>query len=274
MKLPGILIGIALSASCFAQQGTGDRVVVPARNSTRPRMVNVSLLQGSIVVKSYNGKEVIVETQASESQGRHRDREGPETSDGLRRLNFPGRSGLEVEEDDNVINIHTHPAGNVSVTVSVPVDTSLKLHSLNGTITVEGVHGEIEADDQNGAITLTNVSGTVVAHSLNGAMKVTMTRVDAGKPLSFSTLNGGIDVTLPADFKANVKLKTDHGEAYSDFDIKMDLSHPQAVTENNNSTDGKFRVRMDRTMYGTINGGGADATFQTFNGRIAIRKGK
>ncbi|MGA2724621.1 MAG: hypothetical protein ABSG79_19710 [Bryobacteraceae bacterium] len=35
---------------------------------------------------------------------------------------------------------------------------------------------------------------------------------------------------------------------------------------------GKFRVRTDRTIYGQINGGGAEASFQTFNGRITLRK--
>ena len=101
-----------------------------------------------------------------------------------------------------------------------------------------------------------------------------MNQVDPAKPISFSTLNGEIDVTLPSDIKANVKLKTGHGDVYSDFDIKMDLSNRNAITEKNDSADGRFRVRMDRTMYGTINCGCLDASFQTFNVRISIRKRK
>src|ERR1017187_3380911 len=102
--------------------------------------------------------------------------------------------------------------------ISVPPDTSLKLRNLNGAIAVEGVKGELDVNSNNGRITLTNVSGSVLANTLNGALTVTMDSVDPNKPLSFSSLNGTIDVPLPADFKANVKLRTDHGEIYSDFD--------------------------------------------------------
>jgi hypothetical protein len=281
MKLiHALVLTMAAGALLCAQDtnATGDRVVVPARNSSRPRLVNISLLNGGITVKTYSGKEVIVETQASTESSRkppkEKDKDRETTPDGLHRLDLPWRSGLEVEADDNVITVHTRPNGHMSVVVTVPVDTSLKLHTLSGTINVDGVHGELDIDALNGGVTLTNISGTVLAHSLNGALKVSMNSVDPGKPISFSTLNGEIDVTLPPDIKSNVKLKTDHGDIYSDFDIKMDLSNRGAVTEKNSSADGAFRVKIDRTMYGTINGGGVEASFQTFNGRIAIRKKK
>jgi DUF4097 and DUF4098 domain-containing protein YvlB len=271
-------LALAACAVLWAQDIPGDRVVVPPGNSSRPRMVNISLMNGGITVKTHSGKEVIVETQTSTDTSRRgsrdRDREPATTPDGLRRLDLPWKSGLEVEADDNVIKVRTRPNGNASVVVTVPVDTSLKLHTLSGAINVDGVHGELDIDALNGGVTLANISGTVLAHSLNGALKVSMNQVDPSKPISFSTLNGEIDVTLPPDIKANVKLKTDHGDIYSDFDIKMDLSNRGAVTEKNSSPDGKFRVKIDRTMYGTINGGGPEASFQTFNGRIAIRKKK
>jgi DUF4097 and DUF4098 domain-containing protein YvlB len=100
-----------------------------------------------------------------------------------------------------------------------------------------------------------------------------MDRVDAGKPSAFSTLNGSIDVTLPADLKAIMKMTTDNGSIYSDFDVTV--SAGRAMTEANNSPDGRYRVRFDRTVQGTINGGGgADLTFRTANGSIVIRKKK
>jgi hypothetical protein len=268
MKRLSALLGttVAVCSLVGAQGVSGDRVVVPARNTSHARKVDASLMHGSITVKAYAGKEVIVETRASSESPA--DRTGG-TVDGLRRLDLPAR-GLNVEEEDNVVTVRMNGNHSGDVVISVPADTSLKLHSLHGEISVEGVHGEIEADSLHGAVTLSNVSGTVVAHSLNGSIKVSMESVDSSKPLSFSTLNGSIDVTLPANFKANVKLIADHGEIYSDFDFKLGGS----ITQRNDTADGKFRVSLDRTLTGSINGGGAEATFHTFNGRIYIRKKK
>jgi len=263
-------LSFAACALILAQEPAGERVVVPARNTSSPRLVNVSsMVNGSITVKAYDGKDVIVETVASGNGGRRRERanSGPDNLDGLKRLNLPG--GFDVEEENNVITVHA-PI-NTSVLVTVPVDTSLNLKTNNGDIRVDGVHGEIDVSDLNASIALNNVSGTVVAHSLNGSVTAVMDRVDPAKPISFSTLNGTIDVTLPADLKANVKLKADRGDIYSDFDIKLDTNR-QPITQKNSTPDGRFRVQVDRTVTGTINGGGVEASFNTFNGRIMIRQ--
>ncbi len=277
MKL-SFALTLAFCAALHAQEPTADRVVVPAGKTGQPRLIQVSTMQGAVTVKTHPGKEIIVETQTSASterrRTRDRDRDAPAPPDGLHRVELPGRSGLEIDADDANVNIRTQPAGNMSITLTVPVDSSLKLHTLNGAVQVDGVHGELDVDALNGGVTLSNISGTVVAHSLNGPLKVSMLRVDPAKPISFSTLNGEIDVTLPPDLRANVRLKTDHGDIYSDFDLKLDLSSRGPVPDTKTSQDGRYHVRVDRTMVGTINGGGVEASFQTFNGRIEIRKRK
>jgi hypothetical protein len=256
-------VALAFCWTAAAQESTGERVVVPARNTTHPRVVNVHMTHGSVAVKTYNGKEVIVETGAARS-GSSR----PATVDGLRRVDLPPR-GLSVEEDDNVIEVLAVSSYARLLTITVPPDTSLHLRSSQGDVSAEGVRGEVEATTSNGEIRLTNISGTVVASSSNGSIKVVMDRVDTGKPLAFSSNNGDVDVTFPADFKANVKLRSLHGEIGSDFEIKS-TSQPAQTTSG--GKDGKFRVQFDRTIYGTINGGGTEASFSTLNGRILIRK--
>jgi len=155
--------------------------------------------------------------------------------------------------------------------ISVPADTSLHLRSTHGDITVEGVHGEVEATSTLGSLRLTGISGTVVASMSNGSINVVMDRVDASKPLSFSSHLGSIDVTLPGDTKANLKLRSLRGSVWSDFDMKLNGGQP-VTTKAGDSKEGKFRVQFDRTIYATINGGGTEASFNTLNGRITIRK--
>ena len=271
MKTTLTLLGIALALGCLAQaqETSGQRVVVPARNTSRPRKVTAHQMSGSITVKAYSGREVIVETAPGQSRGRDSQESVPP---GMHRIDLPPR-GLSVEEEDNQINVHVPIGGHAALTISVPPDTSLDLHTMSGEINVEGVTGEIVVDTMNGKVSLTGIGGNVLAHSMNGTLMVAMDSVDAAKPLSFTTMNGTIDVTLPTDYKGNVKLSTNHGAIYSDFDVKIGGG---TITQSNTSADGKFKVTIDRdrTFTGTINGGGPEATFKTFNGTIYIRKKK
>ena len=108
------------------------------------------------------------------------------------------------------------------LSIQVPYNTSLKLHATNGgDIVVDHIVGEVEIDNTNGNATATHVSGAAVVHALNGKVLVSLDKVSGDKPMSFSSLNGDIDVTLPADMKARVKLKSDNGAIYSDFDIAL-----------------------------------------------------
>ena len=176
---------------------------------------------------------------------------------------------MDVTQDGNTITVKGGVMHQSNVNIQVPAQTSLRLKTMSGgSILVEGISGEIEAENMNGAVTITSASGSVVAHSMNGAIKVSLDHVTPGKAMSFSTMNGTIDVTLPADVKANLKMKTDHGEIYSDFDVKVDGPHPPTVTNRN----GRRRVRFDQTTYGAINGGGPEMNFLTYNGDILIHK--
>ena len=74
--------------------------------------------------------------------------------------------------------------------------------------------------------------------------------------MSFSSLNGDIDVTFPADLRANVKLETDNGDVYTDFDIQMQARSKEPIVEENREGGGRYRVKIDKAVYGAINGGG------------------
>jgi DUF4097 and DUF4098 domain-containing protein YvlB len=183
-------------------------------------------------------------------------------------------ANFDVEEDHNVVTIGAGRSwGNESIMVQVPTNASLNLSSINGgKIEVTGVNGELEISNINGSIVLNNVSGNVVAASQNGAVTVNLDKVAAGKPMSFTTLNGKIDVTLPGDTKAKLRLKTDNGSVYSDFDVKQEPDSSKPVIEDSRKDGGKYRIRLDHSIYGTINGGGPEYRFETMNGSILIHK--
>jgi len=257
------ITGAALAALAFGQD-TGDRVTVPFHDATKPRFVDVETLNGSITVHGYSGNEVVVEAAGGHIR-RTRPRDVP---DGMHQVGA-GRSGLDITEENNVVRIRTGVMGSADLNIQVPSQTSLKVHTLSGgKVVVDGVAGEIDASNMNGTVTVTNVSGSVLANSMNGRVIVSLDHVTPNKNMSFSSMNGSIDVTLPADIKANLKMRSDNGDIWSDFDIKLNGSAPPQVDDRN----GRHRVRMDRTMLGTINGGGPELSFVTYNGNIVIHK--
>lgn len=267
-----VLIATVVAAVCAATvraQDSSDRFAVTLSDPSKPALVRVSLLNGSISVRTHAGKDIIVEGRAVARRGGN-----PETRDGLRRIDTNGR-GLTIEEANNVVTVSSQIfGGGGNIEIQVPVKTNLKLNSLNGgTMLVDGVDGEIDVQNNNGGIRLTNVSGSVVAHTMNGNLFATVREVTPNKPMSFSTMNSNVDVTLPPDTKANLKIRSDNGAAYSDFDVQP-KANAAPVIEDNRRGNGAFRIQTDRTTNGTINGGGPDIELRTFNGTIFLRKAK
>lgn len=262
----------AAALTAWPQEAQPDRVTVPFSDASRPKSLKASLVNGSISIKGYDGKDAIVEARGGSGRVRRAERE---RTDGLHRIDT-NATGLTVEESENVITVGTRsPGENISLNIQVPFNTSLKLHVVNGhQVAVDQIAGDVEIDCTNAGVNVTHITGAAVVHSLNGNVLVSLDKVSGDKPMAFSSLNGNIDVTMPSDTKARLRLKTDNGAIYSDFDIALDPSGRTPAVEQNNSGKGKYRVRFDRTMFGTINGGGPEFALTTFNGNIYLRKAK
>ncbi len=279
----------------FTQELGSDKVTVPFSNPGKPGFIEVHVQRGSITVEGYNGSEVVIEATLRESkigtfgyQGRvaetvnelleragERKQDKSDKTQGLKKLALPGSTGLSVEENDNRMEIRTRTMRNsVDLVIRVPFSTSLDLSSMiGGAIEVDKVKGEIEVSNMNGTINLKSVSGTVLANSMSGSIEVTFAEVNPDTPMSFTTMSGDIDVTLPASTKANLKMKTDFGEIYSDFEIAVSKA-PQKTETDPEEEDGRFRIAFDKYYFGAINGGGPEFLLKTMNGDILIRKAK
>lgn len=268
-SLPGGRLAAALFLPGFlllAQDA--DVVRVPLTDPSRPVNLKVDLLEGAIAVRGVEGKEVVVRSEGK-SEGDRRDRV-PERAKGLRRVGI-GRAGFQIEEQDNRVTVSGHANNDVNLTIEVPRRANLVLRLTNGGgVTVENVEGDVDANVTNGSLTMKGISGSAIAHALNDDVIVVMDRIAAGKPMSFTSLNGDIDVTLPANTQARLKMKTDNGEIYSDFDLKLEAGSTPEVEQRGKS--GRYRVKIDRAVTGTINGGGPDFQFTSLNGEIFIRK--
>jgi hypothetical protein len=272
ISLSLITLLVIAGAIVYAQQATADRATVPFSDPSKPGLVEASVHDGAITVKGYNGKEVIIEAKLRGEKIQERE-EVSEKAKGMQRI-AAFRTGLIVEEENNVMEVYVSAHDNtVDLTLQVPFRTSLRLSSHdNGDIMVENVTGEIEVSNHDGNVTLKKISGSAVANSYDGEIIVAFDQIDPGKPMSFSSYDGDIDVTFPATLKANVKMRSQEGEVYSDFSI--DIKANQQKLQDERKKGGKYRISFGEFIYGTINGGGPEFQFVTYEGDIYIRRSK
>lgn len=266
-----VLLLLAATTPLLAQNDVKEQLVIPLSEPGKPGALEVDLINGFIHVVGYSGKDVVID--AATGSSRNKNRNTDETTGGMRRISGGNSMDITAEEKSNRVRVHSgsHQKA-VNLTIKVPQRFSLKLHTINnGDITVENVNGELEINNINGAIELTDISGSAVAHTVNGNLKANFREIDNKTPMAFSTLNGRVDVTFPASVKANVKLKSDMGDVYSDFDIDVDKSQPKATRSNQS---GMYRVTIDDWVYGKINNGGPEVMMKTMQGNIYVRKAK
>lgn len=253
---------IAITSSVVLGQ---DDLRVPLTNPGQPGKLTLSaVFADDIVIKAHTGNEVIVKFDGGDdNSGSNYNRNG------LRRISTNG-VGLEVTEDNNEVRIKTAPnSHDLDLEVWIPKNFSLDVQVTHGDITIEGVVGEHEVKATNGDVEMRRVGGSVVVSSVNGDIEVSMISVTPDTPMSFTGLNGDIDVSFPANTKFTGKMKTDYGDVFTNFDIKLDRS---ASASEISSGDGKYTVTINKWITGTVNGGGPEFLFKTLHGDIEISK--
>ena len=93
--------------------------------------------------------------------------------------------------------------------------------------------------------------------------------------MSFSAMDGDIDITLPSALKADIKVKNLDGEVLTNFDIEMiPISTEGQNTGANNFTGINLGAMLGNNIYGKINGGGPEIRVTTLDGDIYVRKGE
>ncbi|GAB3984562.1 hypothetical protein GCM10028806_59730 [Spirosoma terrae] len=267
-----LLLLLGWAGPLVAQNDTKEQIVVPLSDPSKPGFVTVALVGGSIKVVGSSGKDIVIDAVSSNRRTDRDDKVDPNAS-GMKRISAGNGMEVRAEEKDNKVNISTDSWKRpIDLTIRVPQRCSLKLKTVNhGDVTVENVTGTLEISNVNGAIQLSNISGSAVANTVNGNLVATFKAIDADVPMAFSTLNGNVDVTFPGNTKAAVKIKTDQGDIYSDFDIAVDKSEPKSTRTEKN---GMYKVSVEDWVKGKINGGGPEVMMKNMHGNIYIRKAK
>ncbi|WP_337044310.1 DUF4097 family beta strand repeat-containing protein [Emticicia sp. 17c] len=265
-----VLMAVIKITPILAQNEIKEQLLVPLSDPAKSGSLKVELVHGSIKVVGYAGKEVVIDAETNANPNKKE--KNDELASGMKRISNRGGLELSAEEKNNKVVVTSHTVRQpVNLTIKVPQQFSLKVSTVNnGDIVIENINGELEVNNVNGDITLTNVSGSAVANTVNGVIKANFKSV-TDAPMAFTTLNGNVDVTFPVTTKMNVKVKSDRGEIYSDFDIDVDKTTPKGVRTSQN---GMYKVSVDDWIQGKVNGGGSEIMMKNMHGNIYIRKAK
>jgi len=275
MKINKIVYSLVLlcgsfPTASFAQNDMKEQLTVPLTTPGKPGSLEVSLIRGSIHVIGYAGKDIMIEAVAVGEKENNRKAEGP---NGMKRLTS-GSGGIELtaEEDKNNVKISTgFNKRPLNLTIKVPQQFKLKVSAINeGDVVIDNVQGEMEVTNINGAIELNNISGSAVANTVNGNVKASFKTISEA-PMAFSSLNGNIDITFPATAKFDVKLKSDRGEIFTDYDVAVQKTQPKSTTT---TEKGMYKISKEDWVQGKINGGGGEVMMKNMNGNIFVRKAK
>ncbi|HVO80580.1 MAG TPA: DUF4097 family beta strand repeat-containing protein [Terriglobales bacterium] len=161
----------------------------------------------------------------------------------------------------------------VRISLQVPRNSDLDLHSGDGNITVDAVKGEVRLDSGDGDLIGRSLDGVLNAETSDGNIRVNGRfdrldlhtgdgRIDAevapGSKMSSSwalrTSDGTVTLRLPQDFSTDLDAHTGDGRVSSDFPITVSGS----LKEN--------------SLRGRLNGGGALLELRSGDGNIRLEK--
>jgi DUF4097 and DUF4098 domain-containing protein YvlB len=136
----------------------------------------------------------------------------------------------------------------VSYRINVPRRTDLDLSASNGGITINGVSGNLRFDTTNGGVRLADLGGRVNGRTTNGGLIVNLSgdRWD-GEGIDVETSNGGVTLSIPENYNAELEARTINGGMNIDFPITLqgELSSRRGITTTLGSGGPTVRVRTN-----------------------------
>ncbi len=232
IRTTGFLLVLALGT--IGHDSTVGFVAAPHAQSTQPFRWTARLAAGkTLEVKGVNGEVRAVPAPDPELvvlADRHANRDNP------------SEVRIEVVEHESGVTIcaiYPSPEGTndcrpgsegrmnarnndvrVDFTVQVPAGVHFVGRTVNGDVAIEEVPGNAEAYSVNGSVRLAS-RGFAQAETVNGSITASLGRADWSQEREFSTVNGSIILSLPADMSTAFRADTVNGTISSDFPMTV-----------------------------------------------------
>jgi hypothetical protein len=142
----------------------------------------------------------------------------------------------------------------VSFELHVPRTTNLRLRTNNGGIALSNVSADIDIEAGNGGLRLDAVGGSVKGRTGNGGVSIDLDGSSFdGTGLDVSTTNGGVKLSIPDGYSAQLEVGTVNGHLNIDFPVTV-------------------QGRIGRSINATLGSGGPPVKATTVNGGVVVRR--
>lgn len=270
-KISGIgfllFFAITLSAQDYKVKMTSGKVIINKVDK--------------VDIEGHNGTEVII-------QGKSRKTKKDDRSAGLRVINGSGNidntglglSAIKEGDELTIEQISKHSNGRYTIKIPQGVSILYEHDSHEGSkLNVKNIKSEIEITAHFNNVSLENITGPMSINTVHGNIEANFDKVNQANPSTIRSSHGWIDVTLPPDTKANLKLRSSHGDMLTDFDINKNVARNVSGEKNKSKHKNKNHRyndcnRCDDEMEGGINGGGVLIDLYTAHANIYLRKKK
>jgi hypothetical protein len=216
------LLRSLLAASLLAaavtrvRAGDDDTTVATATLSApdKPGTLQIEMPWADIKVVGVDGNTVTVESSLTQK--------GAKTtrSDGMRRLD--DEVTFELSEKANVISLrmagdNPWASHNAEFKIKMPRALALTVKTeAGGDLAVSQVDGDLDISNMNGDVHLQGITGSAIVNTMNGEVHAVYTKAPT-KLVAITSMNGEVVLSVPADTKANVRLRTHNGAILTDF---------------------------------------------------------
>lgn len=272
MKLLILFFTAILSVQTANAQSSAPLMNYSLKNKG-DKLVELNITGPSLYIEGYDGDDFTIETYDA-----LRSKDATAESLGLKDITSlitqpayvqPPQTPL-IKEFPDRITINFSINFNEALKIKIPRNTHFKLSAggkkdrkvvlkdLTGELDVGGTVPLIKVDNIAGPLNV-NSNATTTSKIIINNIKYKNSPINDGKALLYlSSFMSDFDVSLPKDIKANINIKLDNGDIYSD----MDIVKTYGASNNLNTVSGK------------INGGGAFISIISTYGNVAIRKQK
>lgn len=232
------------------------------------KRIEVYNLLGEIDLKNSTGNAITIESDFNLNK--------PERAEGLQLLGISEDNtglGVNIIEEDGIVKIIgvTKKVKDYTYKISVPdgIAVSIDYDSpfASGELKISSYNGSIEVKTLSANVKITDCTGPFTVNSISGDIEAVFSSFNQGQPSSLASVSGLVDVSLPANTKADIIISNVTGDIYNNLGLVS-----LAGSQDGKRSKGLKKYKNSSKSEYTLNGGGQKLLLETISGNIYLRK--